>query len=1025
MTLLDELARIGWIDDPEKNADAQTGITMTDTKAAPLLPPEEERRLFGLPELDEDVIRHCTLDADDLARIARHRRPGNRLGFAVQLCCLRHPGRLIGRGEIPPEPMLRFLAEQIGTTAEDFADYGRRDKTRLRHAAEIMSELAVSKATATERGSCRVWLRQRALEITDAVALAEAYLAEHRGRCLVIPSRTRAEADCRRALADARQEIWGRLTTGLSSKDIAALEALLRWQPEERVSTLAWLRRAPQAARLGQMLGVFERLERVRAVGVDRNRKALVPRPRFDALVEEARRVPVQHLQTRYGKRRRLATLIAAVIDIEQALLDHGVDLMGRFLSNLFNRTEQVHAEGVQSKGKMIDGQLRTHVDLVDVLAEAKETSANAIELIGERLGWERIIDSAVEARRLIAGEAFNPLSELPEKFTSFKGAAAPFLKTYGFQGAPTAAPLLRAIGMIRAAWESRVSDLPTKLPTGFVSRKWSRFVFTANGSIDRKYYEFCAFDALFVRLRAGDVWIEGARRYTPFEEGLIAPDIWACLCAEGRHSLAVEVDFDAFLTRVRTQMHERLAHVDRLAAAGKLRDAVIDATGLRIGRIEGLQEAKDAEPFARRLYGAMPTVRITELLLEVDRWTGYTQSFSHLRSGRPPPETQALLSVLLADGTNMSLTRMAEASQGFSVRQLAWTADWHVRAETYSHALAKIVNMQHRHPLAARFGETIVSSSDGQHFRAGGPAEARSVVNAKYGREPGAAFYTHISGHYGPFHSTLIPASAGEAPYVLGGVLNHDCDIVTDTHHTDTGGASDHVFGLTSLLGYRFAPRIRNLRQRRLHIVGPASGYPALAPIIEGRINVRLLRDAWSDLLRFAASVQNGAIPAPMALKRLAAYPEQNRIAGALREYGRIVRTLFMLDWIESPDLRRQVTEELNKGEGRNNLARAVFHHRLGELRDRSAEAQANRASGLNLLTSAIILWNTVYLERAIAAPARRRQPIPDHLIRHIAPLGWEHIILTGDYIWSFEPPETPDGYRQLRDPDVNLLAA
>lgn len=259
----------------------------------------------------------------------------------------------------------------------------------------------------------------------------------------------------------------------------------------------------------------------------------------------------------------------------------------------------------------------------------------------------------------------------------------------------------------------------------------------------------------------------------------------------------------------------------------------------------------------------------------------------------------------------------------------------------------------------------------------------------------------------------------------MLGGLLDHDCDLAIETQHTDTGGSSDHVFGITSLLGYCFAPRIRNLRHRRLHILDPASAYPTLAPIIEGRINVRLLRENWSDLLRFAASVQNGAVPAPLALKRLSAYPEQNHIAAALREYGRIVRTLFTLDWIESPDLRRQATEELNKGEGRNNLARAVFYHRLGELRDRTAEAQANRASGLNLLTSVIILWNTVYLDRAIAATAHRHQPVPDHLIRHIAPLGWEHINLSGDYIWSYDPPETPDGYRPLRNPDTDLLAA
>ena len=101
--------------------------------------------------------------------------------------------------------------------------------------------------------------------------------------------------------------------------------------------------------------------------------------------------------------------------------------------------------------------------------------------------------------------------------------------------------------------------------------------------------------------------------------------------------------------------------------------------------------------------------------------------------------------------------------------------------------------------------------------------------------------------------------------------------------------------------------------------------------------------------------------------MRKLASYPRQNKLAMALRELGRIERTLFTLDWLQSPKLRRKATNELNKGELKNALARAVFFHRLGELRDRSFEDQSLRASGLNLVIAAIVLWNTVYLENAV----------------------------------------------------------
>jgi TnpA family transposase len=105
--------------------------------------------------------------------------------------------------------------------------------------------------------------------------------------------------------------------------------------------------------------------------------------------------------------------------------------------------------------------------------------------------------------------------------------------------------------------------------------------------------------------------------------------------------------------------------------------------------------------------------------------------------------------------------------------------------------------------------------------------------------------------------------------------------------------------------------------------------------------------------------------------LGRLAAYPRQNGLAVVLRELGRVERTMFTLDWIRDPALRRRANAGLNKGEARNALARAVFFHRLGELRDRSFENQIYRASGLNLLVAAIILWNTRYLQAAIDALA------------------------------------------------------
>jgi TnpA family transposase len=272
-----------------------------------------------------------------------------------------------------------------------------------------------------------------------------------------------------------------------------------------------------------------------------------------------------------------------------------------------------------------------------------------------------------------------------------------------------------------------------------------------------------------------------------------------------------------------------------------------------------------------------------------------------------------------------------------------------------------------------------------------------------------------------------VIAATASEAAHVLDGLLYHHSTVATGRHHTDGGGDFDHVFALCSLLGFQFAPRIPDLKSRRLHSFGKATAYPALEPLIAGRINTALIRAHWSEILRVAASIHTGTVTASPILRQLASYPRQNGLAAALRELGRLERTLFTLDWLEDAELRRQTSQELNKSEARNSLARAVFFHRLGQIRDRTYENQQYRTSGLNLLVTAIILWNTRYLDRAVTA-LRQVEEVPDRLLAHLSPLGWEHVNLTGDYVWSAERPATEnhDGLRPLRiTPEAALEAA
>ena len=478
---------------------------------------------------------------------------------------------------------------------------------------------------------------------------------------------------------------------------------------------------------------------------------------------------------------------------------------------------------------------------------------------------------------------------------------------------------------------------------------------------------------------------------------------------------LAVEADCTTYLKSRSEQLHDALVTVNRLADRSELPDASIVDGVLKVTPLTNLVPP-EAEALMRQAYAILPRIKITDLLVEVDRWTGFTRHFTHLRTGEESQDRTLLLTAILADAINLGLTRMAEACPGTSLSRLCGVADWHIRDESYSKALAEIVNYHHHVPFAMHWGEGATSSSDGQRFRAGGRGEAAAQVNARYGNEPGVLFYTHISDQYAPFHTKLINAIVRDATHVLDGLLYHESELRIEEHYTDTNGFTEHVFALCHLLGFRFAPRIRDLADRRLYSIEKPGTYPALEGLIGATLNSRQVSTHWEEILRLATSIKHGTVTASLMLRKLGAYPRQNGLALALRELGRLERTLFVLDWLQSLELRRRIHVGLNKGEAKNALARAVFFNRLGELRDRTYENQRHRASGLNLVVAAIVLWNTVYREHAVQGLRKRGQATPDELLQHLSPLGWEHINLTGDYVWTAGDRDRQPQLRLLR---------
>lgn len=979
--------------------------------AKTILSPGQRAALFNPPGDRDTIERLYTLGPDDLAQVCRRRRGANRIGYAVQLCYLRHPGRALFPDELPSRDMLDLLAAQIGGSAEDFARYAERAPTLREHRAEIGPYLGMRPF---ERSDLRAMLTlgQEVATSTDRGEPIVAAMVERlRHVRVVVPAASTLERVALIARAQARRVAHAGLIRDLTAEQELALAGLI--DPGEQGRTgLGWLREWPEAPTASNLKAIAERLSRVRSLRIEPERARRIHAARYSVIARVANIVTAQALR-RMERRRRVATLVAAVIVLEAALTDAALVMAEKMVGSLFRRADRTRSERLLGEARLLKDTARVHAQLGRLLIDTRVSGRDPLRAIGDRIGWDQLERSVRFAEELTRGNE-DGLDEVVQRHAEVRRFAPTLYNAFTFRAARSGDPLLGAIDVLRRMYRDGRSVLPKRVPTTFLRPRWRKVVFPDGGGIDRRAYEVAVIVHLRERLASGSVWVDGSRAYRTLDDYLLPQPAFAAMRDDDGLGLAVPSSFADWHAERRATLARRMGEVERAASAGELVDVVIAGGDLVVSPLR--RAVPDpADELKTKLYALLPRVRVTDLLVEVAAWSGFADGFVHARSGEPAADQAALMGTILADATNLGLGRMAESSRGLTLARLRWTAEWHVRDETYLSGLASIVDAHNAHPLGQVWGSGELSSSDGQFFRAGGRGEARADVNARYGSEPGVLFYTHVTDRFTPFHTKVIAANAGEAAHVIDGLLDHESELTIREHATDTAGAVDHVFGLCYLLGFRFAPRIRDLNERRLYGLAPLDPWPTLRPLVAGPINIKAIEENWDETLRLAASIRAGTVSASAMLKKLAGYPRQNPVARSLREIGRVERTLFMLDWLDDPEQRRRTGSILNKGEARNALARAIFFNRLGELRDRTFENQRHRASGLTLVTAAVALWNTVYLDRAVRHLRSTGTDVPDELLAHVAPLGWEHIGLTGDYLWS--EIEKPRGrFRPLR---------
>jgi hypothetical protein len=333
----------------------------------------------------------------------------------------------------------------------------------------------------------------------------------------------------------------------------------------------------------------------------------------------------------------------------------------------MFRRAEIREQDALICDSRAINDKVRLLAKLGEALIEARESGADLQEAVASAIGWDKLACSVEDAKRLARPDKADLPALAARAWPVLHRLGPLFLGSLHFRSVPAAAATLRAVEILHVIYESGGRKWPRSLPTSFLRPAWREAVLSA-ADAERRIWEAATLLALRDRLRAGDIWVDGSRQWRAVENQLLAPALFAAMLEAGPLPVAAPAIAEGYLAERRALLERRLSEVDAKAAADKLEDVRIKGDGLKMTPLKAATP-EAAEILADRLYAMMPNLRITSLLAEVDRWTGFSGAFTHLHSGALADDGRIVLTAVLADATNLGLTRMADACSVASYR--------------------------------------------------------------------------------------------------------------------------------------------------------------------------------------------------------------------------------------------------------------------------------------------------------------------------------------------------------------------
>ena len=969
--------------------------------------PEQLARFFHLDDADKEVI-------------ALHRGDHNRLGFAVQLCTARFLGTLLENPQDTPSGIVANVACQLSIgDPSGYAQYCAGEQ-RWEHAAEIRTRYGYHDFSGwSVQFRLNRWLYALCWTGTDRPTMlfdrATTWLVSHK---VLLPGVSVLERLVARLRSRVQEHLWRLLIRGLTPESHDRLDGLFLTPEGERRSRLDRLRTGPTRRSGPELVRALRRLDEVRNLAIDVSISSRLPRSRVLELARFAATAKAYAIE-RMPKERRAATLVALVSTLEATAQDDALDVLNIVLTELFSDAVKAGKKARLRTLKDLDAAAIKTAGVTRVVLDANVADSEVRQTIFALMERSDLETSVQQIDSLVRPPEDVYYKELQQSYRRVRRFLPPLLRTVTFGASPAGQALLEAVNYLTSTLDANKGP-EQKPPLEIATPAWQPYI-GCDATFDLKAYTFCVLDQLRIGLRRRDIFVSPSVRYADPRIGLLEGEVWEGAKPFICRSLGLPAAADEALSNLRRELDETYRTVAKNFP---------NNTAVRIEKVDGQDDLiltgldKLEEPFTlvklrEEVAARMPRVDLPEVLLEVAARTGFTNEFTHIseRDSRVSDLATSICAVLTAEACNTGTEPLVRNDiPALRRSRLFWVDQNYIRSETITAANACLVTAQNRIPLVHLWGGGEVASADGLRF----VVPVRTVhagPNPKYfGMGHGVTYYNLVSNQFTGLNGIVVPGTLRDSLVLLAIVLEQQTELNPIEIMTDTGAYADVVFGLFWLLGYRFSPRIADMGNARLWRIDAKADYGPLNSFSRHRINTDLISQHWDDLLRLAGSLKLGLVQALSIMRTLQVGDRPTKLAQAVVEVGRIDKTIHVLTSMDDESKRRRTLTQLNRGEDRHSLARAVFHGKRGELRQHYREGQEDQLGALGLVVNVIVLWNTIYMDAALEQLRREGYPLKAEDVARLSPLIFDHVNFHGRYAFALPESVARGQLRPLR---------